>query len=195
MSRGAFTLVEILIVVALTGVIAVTAFTPLFHTVGVLRDLEEEYGEASGLRLASAQIARDLRQFRLPPRAPVVRLIRHDRLGGTADDVLIFWSGAPLLWGQTVGTVVYRLGAGEGWERALLRWVLPGTLPADVNPSTLEEEESQLVLEGIDGFRVALLNGGQWADEYGGVPPQGVRLTLVRGEAEAIYEDWLPTLP
>ncbi len=190
--RRGFTLVEILVVVAMTGLIAVTAFAPLIHTVGVLRDLERSFGDASGLRLASAHIVGDMRQYQQAPRGPAFRLIRHDLLGGKADDVLLFWSISPLRQGQPAGTVIYRLGSKKETAGSLLRWVLAGVIPQEVNPAALDEREGQLVLQGVEAFRVAALQGGRWADEYAGILPQAVRLTLGRGEVESVYEDWLP---
>jgi hypothetical protein len=190
--RPAFTLIEILVVVGLTGLIAVTAFTPLVHTVGLLRDLELSFGREAALRVASSRIVDDMRQYQEGSRAPAVRLVRHDRLGGVADDVLLFWSVAPLRQGRPAGTIVYRLGARPGREKSLLRWTLPGLRPGEINPAGLDEEEAQLVLQGLDGFRVAFLQDRRWVDEYGGGLPRAIRLTLTRGEVEGVYEDWLP---
>ncbi len=192
--RKGFTLVEILVVAALAGLIAVTAFTPLIHTVGVLRDLEGSFGAEAGLRLASARIVGDMRQYQQPPKEPAVRLVRHDRFGGRADDALLFWSVAPLRQGRAAGTVVYRLGGSRAYENSLMRWILPGALPSEINVAALADEEGQLVLQGLDGLRVTLLNGNQWVDEYSGPLPRALRLTLTRGEVENLYEDWLPQM-
>lgn len=194
-SRRGFTLVEILVVMALVGVIAATAFVPIVFTVERLGSLRQGFGSDTALRLASRTICRDFRHGApLEGQAPA-RLVRHDVLGGGEDDVLIFWTGSRERMGKPLGSVVFSLVPEPGDElpfKGLYRWFVPGTVPKDVDPDALPKETAELVIPDVTGFRVAFYTSSEWVDEYLGKYPRGLRVILKRKNGDYAHVDWLP---
>lgn len=193
--RRGFTLVEILVVVALIGVIAVAGFAPIVFTVERLRGLRSDFGSDTALRMAAKAICRDFRQGMVLEGQPQARLVRHDVLGGGADDRLIFWSAARQRFGEPAGSYVYMLVSDPGDEypfAGLYRWFLPGRAPGEVSPEGLSPEGAELVIPGVRSLRAAFLRSGEWVDEYEGPYPQGIRVTLSREDEGYTYADWLP---
>ncbi|HOU32384.1 MAG TPA: type II secretion system protein, partial [Synergistaceae bacterium] len=56
--RG-FTLVEILLVLALVGIVAAVGIAPVVHTVGLLTRVEDDFAEDTAFRLAASRMAGD----------------------------------------------------------------------------------------------------------------------------------------
>jgi prepilin-type N-terminal cleavage/methylation domain-containing protein len=195
--RRGFTLFEVLTVVALVAVVFTLAGAPLFHVLRNLGDLEEEYGQKRALRMAAAAIAGDLREM-LPATGDVLfRIASRERLGGVPDDAVLFRSAAPLLYGSPIGTIVYRVVRADIGSTALpglYRWILPYVSANEVDPANLDPGRAQLVLPGVDSFRVAAYDRGKWVDSYAGRYPFALRVTIGRQEKSVTYEDWLPQL-
>ena len=193
--RRGFTLVEILVVVALIGVIAVAGFAPVVFTVERLRGLRSDYANDTALRMAAQAVCRDFRQGQVLEGQPQVRLVRHDVLGGEADDRLIFWSGARQRFGESAGSFIYMLVTDPGDEfpfAGLYRWFLPAVAPGDVNPEGMGPDGAELVIPEVRSLRAAFFRSGEWVDEYEGPYPQGLRITLAREDGSYTYADWLP---
>lgn len=194
-SRRGFTLVEILVVMALVGVIAVTAFAPIVFTVERLRNLQDGFGRDTALRMAARAVCRDLRiGAPLQGQAPA-RLVRHDVLGGEEDDLLVFWTGARERMASPLGSLVFRIvrESGEGLPfKGLYRWFLPGVVPKEVDPDALSSESAELIIPEVTGFRVSFYTSSGWVDEYLGKYPRGVRVRLKRKDGDYSHVDWLP---
>jgi len=111
--KPGFTLAEVMVVLALFGLIASLAFAP---SVSLVRRLEEVRSEIAGEQQADYRMGRLAAELRRSPRnfpdGPAVVSVRHDVLGGQADDRLAFWSD----WGGITGVrawMIHRPGVSK----------------------------------------------------------------------------------
>ncbi|MCF7936107.1 MAG: type II secretion system GspH family protein [Synergistales bacterium] len=197
MRRSGFTLIEIMVVIALVGVVAAVGFAPLVHVVSQLRRVETEFGGRQAQRLAAQQIGRDLRRA-TPPHLDTALIVRHrDKLGGDADDMIAGLSVRRTEQGKIAGTVVYAVVREHLVRRivpGLYRWFFPGDNPAQVDLEALDPEEGELVLPDVTGLRVRVRTGEEWSDEYRGAYPVGVRIALQREGARTSYAVVFPDI-
>ncbi|MGI6783582.1 MAG: PulJ/GspJ family protein [Aminivibrio sp.] len=191
----AFTLAEVLVVLALFGLIATLAFAP---SVIMVRGLVEARDEGSAEQVTDYVLGRILAEMALSPAdfpdGPAAVLIRRDLPGGAADDRLAFWSD----WGGEAGVrawMVFRGGPGRDGKPGLYRWVLPLASPEGVEWEGLDPAKGKLLGPGFDSLRFSVLppRSGEWSDEYSGSRPAGVRIKIADGEEEFFYEDRLPS--
>lgn len=189
-SRG-FTLIEILIAVMLTGLLAGLSLAPVVITVRRSVDATREYSDGMALRRALDFIARDMMSaMRLSSVAMVIK--GHEAVGGTDDDKLIFATYAPSGQGLYSGTVVYSLAEGGimggNFPRGLYRWIFPAISPADVDVDRLPVSSAQLVLPDVDTFRAEIPSFSPLTDkrkDYSGQLPKAVYLSLGRKAASS----------
>jgi len=192
-SRG-FTLVEILLVVALVGLIATSALGPMIFLVEKLRAVRDDYGGERKVFAALESVVQDLRDG-LPQSSAPFRLVRRDALAGGPDDALLVWSLGPTRRGGILGTVVYavvRQDLLHPVATGLYRWDLKVKAPAEVSLEGLKTEDARLVLPGADSFRVEARQKKAWVQEAAGKLPQGVRITVTRWGRSYRHQDWLP---
>ncbi len=211
-----FTLFEILMVVALSALVMTLGVAPAIRVVRHVVETEKQVGRNESLRMAARRIVGDMQQRSALPEGSNVafRIVPRAKFGDMKDDVVIFWSAAPLQQGRPVSSVAYGifrenfLGDFGDLERkkeaytpprGLYRWFLPGLLPEEVDPDKLVSSEGQLVLPGVGSFRVEIHDGGTWRNRYEGKIPLGVRIEInysSSGGAEekgaCLYEDWFP---
>lgn len=186
----AFTLVEVLMAVALTGLVASMTLVPVIYAVRRVVDTETAYSDGVALRRTALFMAQDVfAGLRLAP--TVVRVIDHKQFGGTDDDTLIVASAAPAKQNLAAGSVIYRTVRSGIMNDALIpglyRWLLPGVLPEDVDPEKLEEKNGQLVAPYVTALKVSVYEPPEWVEDYGGKLPRGMQLTLSRGEESIEY--------
>ena len=183
-SRSAFTLVEMLVVVALVGLIASLAFGPIVYVVRQITETEAIYSDEAALRRAATFMAQDVASgLRLAPAA--VRVINHEELGGRDNDTLIVASSGPTRQNMAAGSVVYRIVRqslfNDRQVPGLYRWVLPGVLPGDVQYDRLEAENGQLVVPYVTELNLSVFDPPDWVSDYSGKVPAGMRFVLSRG--------------
>jgi prepilin-type N-terminal cleavage/methylation domain-containing protein len=188
--RTAFTLVEVLIAVTLTGLIASLALAPVVYAIRQVTETETAYSDEVALRRTAVFIAQDVMAgLRLAP--TVIRVIDHQRLGGGDDDTLIVASAAPAKQYMAAGSLIYRVVQrsimNERYVPGLYRWLLPGVLPEDVDHEKLEEEDGQLIAPYITELNFSVLEPPDWSDEYSGGLPRGMKFSLARGEERVEY--------
>jgi len=192
--RPGFTLAEVMVVLALFGLIASLAFAP---SVSLVRRLEEVRSEIAGEQQADYRMGRLAAELRRSPRnfpdGPAVVSVRHDVLGGQADDRLAFWSD----WGGITGVrawMIHRPGVSKRSAPGMYRWILPLASPSAVDWDALDPEEGYPVIPGAVSLRIAVLDHGaaEWSDEFAGSRPRGIRITVKKGEEEFSREEWLP---
>ena len=188
--RRAFTLIEILVAVMLTGLLAGLALAPVVVTVRRVVDTQAEYSDISALSMTMDFIARDIfSAMRLSPN--VLTVIDHEAMGGNAEDILMVMSSAPALQNMTSGTIVYKITEGGLLHGdimpGLYRWILPNAEPSKVDHEKLEPENAQLVLPGVNEFRVEIPTNEREDDnrkEYTGALPAGIFIRIGRGEKD-----------
>jgi prepilin-type N-terminal cleavage/methylation domain-containing protein len=199
-SRPGFTLVEILMVVALIGVVVAAGLAPTVFLVERLRDLRNEVARRTARDVPMAEIFSDARSILPAPTGPALRVLRADRLDGTPDDALLVYGlGSQRRTGKA-GTTVYRtFPAGIDGKTAagLYRFDRPYKLPGDVNPEELRPEEGNRIGNSVRGLRLSVFppeaKEKAWSDTYEGAMPEGLRVRLVlEGKEEALREDLLP---
>lgn len=186
-TRRGFTLIEILVAVMLTGLLASLALAPVASTVRRTVDTQKEYADISALSRVMSFIARDL-SCAMRMSATVLKIEDKEALGGKDADILIFMSTSPSSQGMPPGSVIYAVTEGGMLHGDLLpglyRWILPGVEPSDVKTDTLNPSEAQLVLPGIDEFCAEVPDGSHEDDrrkEYAGQLPAGIYIKLGRG--------------
>ncbi len=213
--RG-FTLLEVLLVVALSALVITIGVAPVIRVVRSVVETERIVGKEGALRMTARRIVGDMQQRSALPkdRNVAFRIVPRSKFGDAKDDVVIFWSSAPIVQGLPVCSVAYGilresfLGIFGDLEKGkkslappggLYRWFLPGLLPEEVDPEKLSLSEAQLVLPRVDSFRVEAHDGGNWTNRYEGKIPVGVRIEIGKcSEKDAeekevfVYEDWFP---
>lgn len=197
--RSGLTLVELLVAVALMGVLAVGAIAPLVLVIRRITDTETLLGEETSLRIAASSVVECAKgNLMLPPKKTVaLRIVRRDTLDGKTDDAFIVWGTAPMRQGLPPGSTVYKV-VREGILKSktlpigLYRWFIVSKTPDEINPETLPPESGQLVLEGADGFSAEAWSAKEWSRTYAGEYPVGLRVTVARKEEMSRYADWLP---
>ena len=197
--RSGLTLVELLVAVALMGILAVGAIAPLVLVVRRITDTETLFGGEASLRIAASSVVECAKgNLALPPKKTVaLKIVRRDTLDGKADDMVIVWGTAAMRQGLPPGSTVYKV-AREGISKSktlpigLYRWFIASKTPDDIALDTLPPDAGQLVLEGVDGFSAEVWNAQEWSRTYVGEYPVGVRVTVARKEETSRYADWLP---
>ena len=190
-TNRAFTLVEILVAVMLTGILTTLALAPVVITVRRVVDTQTEYTDFAALSRTMNFIARDLNSaMRMAPN--VITINDHEALGDHDDDTLLIMSTAPTAQNLPSGTLVYKVSEGGMLHGnvipGLYRWMFPGKVPNVIKIDTLNPEDGQLVLPGVSGFSVEIPTGSHEDDRrksYSGALPSAIYIKLVRGERTA----------
>lgn len=198
-NKQGFTLIEILVAVMLTGMLTTLALAPVAYTVRRVVETQREYADLSALSRTMNFIIRDLSSaIRLSTN--VITVVDHEAMGGNDDDVLMIMSNAPTAQNLPSGTVVYKIEEGGIMHGNILpglyRWIFPGQLPNTIKYDTLNGENGQLVLPGIDEFNVEVPTGSHEDDrkkEYSGQLPKGLYIKIGRNTKEAKYSSNLQT--
>jgi prepilin-type N-terminal cleavage/methylation domain-containing protein len=188
--KRAFTLIEILMVVALTGLVASLTLTPVVYAVRQVSETEETYSDEAALRRTALFMAQDvtagLRLVRV-----TVKVIAHEILGGGNDDTLIVASATPAKQNMAVGSVVYKLVQrsfmNDDAISGLYRWVLPGILPDAVKLGELEEKDGQLVVPYVTSLKLSVYRSSEWVPNYEGTLPLAIQIEFYRGEVRREY--------
>jgi prepilin-type N-terminal cleavage/methylation domain-containing protein len=188
--KRAFTLIEILAVVALTGLVASLTVGPVVYAVRQVTETQEAYSDEAALRRTALFMAQDVAAGLRLARV-TMRVIPHEMLGGGNDDTLIVASSAPAKQNMAVGSVVYKLVQRSFMNDkaipGLYRWVLPGVLPETVKPAELEEKDGQLAIPYVTALKLSVYRSSEWVSEYEGKLPLAIQITLYRGEERGEY--------
>lgn len=200
MRRPGFTFIEVLVVLALVGVMAACAIAPVVHVVSNIRDAQSLWGERSAVEDGARIIFRDMRSYVQGPDQTYCILKRKDLFGGKADDVIAIATGSLLRTSMIPGTVVYRLVRSDSLGMrsnlvGLYRWTFLGKRPDELDlNSSFSAEEGALVLPYVESFRVEVYGGRDWLGDYSGSLPSGARITLEREGETYEISDWFPSL-
>ncbi len=205
-AHKAFTLVEILLVVALIGVLMTTALAPIVYTVEKLHEVQREFHARSRERLLFRTIFEETRLVSSVAGFAPIRLVKGGELGSAGDDALVIWGSATTRRGLPAGCMVYRVlrsGVGKQKDPGLYRFILsPDRTPENVDLSLLKPEDASIVLKDIDSMTVEVYADEEWKEEYLGRLPLAMRIKLTRKAKNAesgklkeetiAHEEWFP---
>ena len=194
-NRG-FTLLEILMVVAIVGVIATAAIAPLVYTIVRVVETEEQYNDEEALHRGLTLIVRDISEAMRAAENPLIRTVKKGILGVGDDYSLVIASTAPARQNLPAGSVVYRVVKRTAFTRlpeGLYRWIVPLTMPAGIDPERMDEEGAQLVLTGVTEMKIEILIPPDWSEEaYSGGLPIGMKISLSRKDKKVERIEWIP---
>lgn len=197
-----FTLIEILLVIGLTGIIATAVLGPLVVTVNSLEDAQTRWGRRHNVRDAADAIFRDLRYVITNPSFKSVKVTHTEGLENKDDDRILIWSAAPKYEGKSAGVVVYRVlpkDSFRSYAPGLYRWVIcnqpsihAGTgdilgagladvpVPMDIDTDKLEAKDGKLILSTARGLRFYFPDGEKWErEDYEGELPEILRAEIM----------------
>ena len=194
--KSGFTLIEILLVVAIVGVIATAAIAPLAFTVIRIAETEEQYNGEEALRRGLSLIIKDITETMRTAQNPLLRTVKKGILGMGDDYYLIVASIAPARQNSAAGCVVYRVVKKSVFSRlpeGLYRWIVPSKAPTEIDPEDMVEDDAQLVLTDVTNLKIEIFIPPDWSDEsYSGGLPIGIKVSLTRGEKTVEQVEWLP---
>jgi prepilin-type N-terminal cleavage/methylation domain-containing protein len=196
--RG-FTFIEILVVMAIVGVIASAAIAPLVYAVIRVVETEESFNDDEALQRGISLIIKDIFEAMRTANAPLIRTVRKGVLGKGDDYTIIVASTAPARQNLPAGSVVYRIVRKSAFSKlpeGLYRWIISKLSPAEIDPEKLEkelEDEAQLVLTDVTNLKMEILTPPDWSEEaYSGGLPEGIKVSLVRKEKKVEQVEWFP---
>jgi prepilin-type N-terminal cleavage/methylation domain-containing protein len=194
-NRG-FTLIEILMVVAIAGIIASAAIAPLVFTIIRIAETEEQYNDDEALQRGISLVFKDISETMRVAEPPLLRTLRKGILGRGDDYTLIVASTSPARQNLPAGSVVYRVMRRSAFSRlpeGLYRWLVPLRSLSEIDPEKLNEEHAQLVLTDVTEFKVEILIPPDWSEEaYSGPLPSGIKISLNRKDKKVERVEWLP---
>lgn len=191
-ARKAFTLIEILIAVMLTGMLTTFALAPVVVTVRRVVETQEEYSNVAALSRTINFIERDLASA-MRMSSNVITIIDHESIGGYDDDILIVMSTSTTAQNLPSASLIYKVEEGGVMHNnvipGLYRWVFPGRIPNTIKYNNLrgDDPEAQLVLPDVNDFCVEVPvspNEDEWRKDYSGQLPQGLYIKIGRGSRE-----------
>ncbi|MCL2684283.1 MAG: prepilin-type N-terminal cleavage/methylation domain-containing protein [Synergistaceae bacterium] len=192
-----FTLLEIMIALAIAAIIMSAGIAPLLYTSRIIRSTREKFQKSNRERYAANRIFADIRGAVSVNEKNPVAIKEYDEITAGANDFLIVRSAAttytiaPLssvVWGRP-GSVSVR----ADFEPGLYRWVLSrDTPPGEVNVRELDPHDASLILQDVDEVSFSVPQDGGWTREYTGIMPRALRVTFVYGDGGAVYEEILP---
>ncbi len=190
-SNKAFTLIEILVAVMLTGLLSTLALAPVIFTVRRVVDIQNDYTDISALSRTVNFIARDLYSaMRIASNVLIIK--EHEALGGNDDDALLVMTTAPVAQNLPAGTIAYKIeNDRHDIIPGLYRWIFPGKLPEEIDTETLNAEEAQLVLPDVKNFCVEVVADSLKQDrrkEYKGALPTGIYMRISRSDKDQLNE-------
>lgn len=194
--RG-FTFVEILVSLALVGVIAICAVAPIMYSIRNMNETQLESGEASAIDDVFNLICRDARSYLVSDGSYVI-LKKRDHFGGKAADLFLLISDNSIKSYGIAGVYIYGLVRENSLSlrkdiTGLYRWYYPGKKPEDIDlDSKLPLEDAELVLPDVTSFRVQVYSNKAWQSDYKGKLPLGIKIVIERNDKTYDYIDWFP---
>jgi prepilin-type N-terminal cleavage/methylation domain-containing protein len=194
--RG-FTLVEVLIALAIGGIIIAAGVAPLMFTVRTLARSRDDFARANMERTAVNRIFQDAREMNPLNCETPFRLWKSENLVMDDGGYLAVWTSATSYYDLPVSSVVWGVPRESVLDTetrtGLYRWVISGdATPRSIDMGALDPASGSLSLPDVRSVSFSALDGEEWNDSYEGAFPRALRVTLKYDEGEAIYEEMLP---
>jgi prepilin-type N-terminal cleavage/methylation domain-containing protein len=205
-----FTLIEIMLVVALTGIIAAAALAPLVFTVSSLQDAQKTWSKRVKDRAAVDGIFSDVRGALDVNSWKPIRVLHKSGLSVGDDDRLLVFSSSPMRTNKPAGLIVYRVVADspiDNTKGGLYRWVISGGIksadvtagsatldPINLDTDKLQAPKGKIVIPNAEGLRLSVWADSKWSDEYEGGLPEALRVSITVKGKRTDYEDWFPKI-
>ena len=197
MAKRGFTLVEILIALAIGGIIIAAGIAPLMFTVRTLARVRDDFARMNTERTAVNRIFQDAREMNpLNCDAPFC-LVKSDILGTDDRGYLAVWTSARSYYNLPASSVVWGV-PDESVLRAetragLYRWVISeDAMPRSLDVAALDPVSGSLAIPGVRSVSFSAMDGREWKDSYEGAFPRALRVSLKYDDTESIYEEMLP---
>lgn len=199
-SNRAFTLIEVLLVVAIAGIVITAGITPLIFTVRTLAVTRENFAKENRERSVFNRIALDMREIVTLNSTSPVRITQSEELALGPRDCLILWTKTPTYTGLPLGNVIYaippRTVLSDNFEDGLYRWVTSEDIDLSAESSGIKElldpEKGALILPGLTGVTFKMLDNKEWRTPYTGAMPQAMMTIFEYEDRERTYEITLP---
>jgi prepilin-type N-terminal cleavage/methylation domain-containing protein len=199
MKKG-FTIAEILVVLAIAGIIMITGVTPLMYTVRSIRDAQRVFADDNRERNAVSRMTRDMMEAVWLNAPSPFRIMHDDKLEMKNSDYLMIWTKTPSYELNPMGSVVYGIPedtvlSSLNARKGLYRWVLSADKQLDsITREDLKSEEGRLVLPGVIGVAFSALKDSDWENDYSGAIPRAFRVEFNYDGTDRTYERWLPKI-
>jgi len=195
--KMAFTLAEILIALAIAGIIMTAGIAPLLYASRLISSSREQFSISSREQIAANRIFQDVREASSLNASPSLRIIPSDSLGYGENSILIVWTMTPSYSLRPMGSVAWGTGKktvlDDNRKDGIYRLVVSGDLqPGSISPEELNFGDAVLALPGVKGVTFEALVGREWKKEYSGAAPGALRVKFRYDSREAGYEDILP---
>ena len=195
-NRG-FTLLEIMIAVAIAAIIISAGIGPLLYTSRLIRYAREDFSRSNRERAAANRIFADIRGAISVNENNPVAIRRYEDISMGETNFLIVRTTSITNTISPLSSVVWGR-PGDVSERSdfvpgLYRWVMPQDIPpGEIAVMELDPMDASLVLQGVDEVSFSVPHDGGWTDEYTGAMPRALRVTFLYEESSVVYEEILP---
>jgi prepilin-type N-terminal cleavage/methylation domain-containing protein len=196
-SERGFTLVEVLIALAIGGVIIAVGVAPLMFTVRALARSMDDFARMNAERTAINRIFQDVREMNPLNIETPFRLLKPEIPGMDDGNCLAVWTSAQSYYDLPASSVVWGVSGesarGEETRPGLYRSVISDdTAPDSLDAAALNPEWGSLELPDVRSVSFAALNGEEWRGSYEGAFPRALRVRLKYDDGESVYEETLP---
>ena len=153
--KKGFTLLEIIIALAITAIIMSAGIAPLLYTSRMIRVTRENFSKSNRERSAANRIFSDIRgAVSLNEKNPVV-IKNYDEISSGANDFLIVRTTTVTNTVEPLSSVVWgkpgNVSVRDDFTPGLYRWVLSRDIPPDtVAVRELDPRDASLMLQDVD---------------------------------------------
>lgn len=207
--QRAFTLLEIIIVVGISGIIAVGALAPLSYTVRSLNFVQKQWHTQTSIERCVNRIFFEAKHTIPIYDASSVRIeCNEESMVDGKQGVLYMWCGSAAEVGESPYLVVYKYVGNDAsaknktgvycWKIRDIRGFLSQhdnsyiiSNPNLVLSHMLKAEDGKLVLPNVKGIIFSVPSGTstKWKSSYSGNLPSVLRIEILTGEKNYVYEN------
>ena len=195
--RRGFTLLEIMIALAIAAIITSAGVAPLMYTTRMILSAREDFSRSNMERAAVNRIFADIRGAVSLNESNPVAIHGYDEISTEANDFLIVRTTSVTNTVSPLSSVVWGkpsdVSVRDDFTPGLYRWVLPRDInPGDVAVRELDPGHASLVLPDVEAVSFSVRRSGEWTRNYSGAMPRALRVTFTYGEDRVVYEEILP---